>query len=94
MSDLFFNFGEQNYARYLTYFYLFLVNIDVSHPGAKEFLERGVFGVARSFIPGNSCAVDKTMEETFMKHAKSKGGAGSSGPGITGLTTNVERYQT
>ena len=50
----------------------------------------GVISVARSWIPGSRCAVDKTMEETFMKHAKSKGGSGT---GITGLTTNHAAVQ-
>ena len=43
-----------------------------------------------SFIPGNRCAVDKTMEETFMTHAKSRGGSGA---GITGISTNASAYQ-
>ena len=42
--------------------------------------------VARSFILGNKCAVDKTMEETFMRHATSVGGA-------VGLLTDYNAYQ-
>lgn len=91
MANLFFAFGGQNYARYLTWFDLFLTNIEKSHPGAKELLKKGAISVARSLIPGNLCAVDKTMEETFMKFAKSRGGAG--GSGLTGLLQNVEAYQ-
>ena len=49
--------------------------------------------VSRSFIPGNRCAVDKTMEETFMKHAKSHSGTGGSGAGITGIAGNYNSYQ-
>lgn len=52
---------------------VFLTNIDLSHPGAKELLQKGGIAVARSLIPGSLCAVDKTMEETFMKFAKSAG---------------------
>ena len=74
MPDLFFSFGGHNYAHYLTFFAVFLANIESSHPGATEMLEQGAFSVARSFIPGNRSAVDKTIEETFMKHAKSRGG--------------------
>ena len=66
MAPLFFSFDGQNYARYLTYFSAFLENIDTSHPGAKALLERGAISVARSYVPGNRCDVDKTMEETFM----------------------------
>ncbi|KAH3695902.1 hypothetical protein DPMN_083360 [Dreissena polymorpha] len=49
--------------------------------------------VSMSFIPGNRCAVDKTMEETFMKHAKSDSGAGGSAAGASGLTSNYNSYQ-
>ena len=92
MSDLFFAYGGQNYSRYLTFFSTFLANLEKSHPGSTEQLKLGVFSVARSKIPGSRCAVDKTMEETFMKHAKSKGGAGGSGAG-SGITHNLCAYQ-
>ena len=45
---------------------MFLTNIDKSHPGAKEPL-------MKAGIPGALSAVDKTMEETFMKFSKSAG---------------------
>jgi radical SAM superfamily enzyme YgiQ (UPF0313 family) len=57
----------------LTWLDVFLTNIDKSHPGAKELLKKGGIAVARSVIPGALSAVDKTMEETFMKFAKSTG---------------------
>ena len=93
MADIFFSFDGQNYARYLSYFSVFVANLDESHPGATELLQRGTISVARSFIPGNRCAVDKTMEETFMKHAKSRSGAGGSGTGISGIAGNYDAYQ-
>lgn len=93
MPDLFFSFGGQNYARYLTFFGLFIANIELSHPGSTELLKQGAFSVARSFIPGNRCAVDKTMEETFMRNAKSKGGAAAAGAGLTGIASNYPAYQ-
>ena len=37
-------------------------------------MEKGAISVARSLIPSAHSAVDKTMEETFMKSVKSKGG--------------------
>ena len=52
---------------------VFLTNIDESHPGAKDLLKKGGIAVARSFIPGALSAVDKTMEETFMKFASTTG---------------------
>ena len=93
MPELFFSFGGQNYARYLTYFSLFIANIEESHPGALDLLRRGAISVARSFVPGSRCAVDKTIEETFMKHSKSKGGSGSKGAGLSGLQTSYSACQ-
>jgi hypothetical protein len=40
MYDLFFSFGGQNYARYLTFFSVFLANIEISHPDATDLLKR------------------------------------------------------
>ena len=48
MCDLFFGFGGQNYARYLTFFSVFLANIEISHSGATDLLKRGAISVARS----------------------------------------------
>ena len=90
MSGIFFSFNGHNYARYLTYFAMFLCNIESSHPGATLLLKNGAISVARSFIPGNRVDVDKTMEETFMRHAKSQGGSGT---GLSGILTNPEAYQ-
>ena len=50
-----------------------MTNIERTHPGAKELLSKGGIAVARSLIPGALSAVDKTMEETFMRFAKSPG---------------------
>jgi hypothetical protein len=52
---------------------VFLTNLELSHPGATDLLAKGAIAVARSLIPGALSAVDKTMEETFMKFAKSAG---------------------
>ena len=56
-------------------------------------LRAGAISVARSYVPGNRCAVDKTIEETFMKLAKSHGGSGGCGAGLTGILTNFNAYQ-
>ena len=98
MVDLFFSFDGQNYARYLCYFSLFcyfslLVNIEETHQGATQLLKLGAISVARSFIPANRCAVDKTIEETYMRHAKSQAGQGGRGADISGLLNNYEAYR-
>ncbi|KAL8594141.1 hypothetical protein ACOMHN_047881 [Nucella lapillus] len=43
MADLFFSFGGHNYARYLTFFSIFLANLETSHPGATDLLRQGAF---------------------------------------------------
>ena len=63
---------------------MFLVNIDIFHPGATE-RNIGAISVAQSFTPINHCAVDRTLEETFMKHAKSHAGARGNGAGVQGM---------
>jgi hypothetical protein len=90
MYDLFFSFGGQNYARYLTFFSVFLANIEISHPGATDLLKRGAISVARYFVPGNRCPVDKTIEKYFMKHSKLHGGGSA---GLSGLLSNYDAYQ-
>ena len=37
--------------------------------------------------------MDKTIEETFMRHAKSQAGPGGRGAGISGLLNNYEAYR-
>uniref|UniRef100_UPI00358E5A97 uncharacterized protein n=1 Tax=Myxine glutinosa TaxID=7769 RepID=UPI00358E5A97 len=86
MADLFFAYDGHNYARYLTWFEAFLTNIDLSHPVALDYIKLGAIAVARSLIPGALAAVDKTMEETFMRFAKSSGG-------LLGLFNNCGAYQ-
>ena len=88
--DLFFSIDGQNYARYLCYFSLFLVNIVKTHP---ELLKLDAISVARSFIPTNRCTVDITIEETFMQHAKSQAGSGRKGADISGFLINYEAYR-
>lgn len=55
-------------------------------------MERGAISVARSFIPGNTYVVDKTVEEALMKHAKNSG-AGGSVSEIAGIARNYDAYQ-
>ena len=50
-----------SFDRYLAWYEVFLTNIDQSHPGAKELLNRGVIAVAPSLIPGALSAVDKII---------------------------------
>ena len=63
MVDLFFRIDGQNYAAYLCYFLLFFVNFKETHQGTTELLKLTAISVARSFIPANRCAVDKTLKK-------------------------------
>ena len=74
MAALFFAYDGHNYSRYLTWFEAFITNLELTHPGVMEFIDNGVSECARSLIPNSLCAVDKTMEETFMNFAKGSGG--------------------
>ena len=69
-----------------------MVNLDETHTGTSELLQRGKIGVVRSFIPGNRCAIDKTVEETSMKHSKSRSDSGGSGSSNTGIAGNNDAY--
>lgn len=60
-------------CRYLTWLEVHLTNLEKTHPGAKDLITKGAIAVARSMLPGALSAVDKTMEETFMRFAKSSG---------------------
>ena len=57
-----------------------------------ELMKLDATSVARSFIPANRCTVDKTIEETFLQHAKSQTGSGRRGACISGLLINYEAY--
>jgi len=93
MTPLFFSFDGQNYARYLSFFSVLIANTDSTHPGAVSLMNRGAISIARSFIPGNQCAIDKTTEETFTRHAKSRAGAGTSAAHVSGVLNNYNAYQ-
>ena len=74
-------------------FAVFMGHIEQNHPNTEALLKRGAISAARSFIPGNQCAVDKTIEKTFIKNTKSRGGMGSGCTGLSGITANCNAYQ-
>ena len=68
---------------------------------ATEELLNGSISVSRSFVPSSRCQLDKTIEETIMKHAKSHNQAsGGKGGGLFGvenfltycLTISLQNY--
>ena len=64
---------DKIYFRYLTRSEVFLTNLELTHPGATDLIDKGVIGAARSMIPGSLSAIDQTMEEIFIKFAKGSG---------------------
>ena len=86
MCPIFFSMDQQNYARYLTVYIILLLNLDVSHPGAKDLLKEKGFSVCRSTVPASRVAVDITIEQTINRQAKSRGG-------IIGFSQNQSAYQ-
>jgi hypothetical protein len=50
-----------------------MLNLPTTHPGAATLLQEKGFIVNRSSVPGSRCAVDRTIEQTINKHAKSQG---------------------
>ena len=45
---LFFSYDHQNYARFLTLYYLQMLNLEVNYPGAQTYFVKNGFSVAGS----------------------------------------------
>ena len=85
MCPMFFSYDHQNYVRYTTLYFLTMLNLPNSHPGAERFMEQNGFSVSRSDIPPARNSVDITIEQTINRHAKSHGG-------IIGFSRNHSAY--
>jgi len=51
---------------------MYLLNIDDTHPGLREFFEKGVFSVRRTPHQFSRCPVDLTLEQTVKVNAASR----------------------
>ena len=58
MCIMFFSFDHPNYARYSAFYLLNMLNMEKTHPGAKDLLKNNGFGVNRSDVPSSRNAVD------------------------------------
>ena len=56
--------------RCLTWFEVYLTNLELTHLGAINLIGSCVLGTARTLIPESLCDIDRTMEKTFMKFEK------------------------
>ena len=62
-----------NYARYLSYYWMDMKSLQMSHPEANTHLQNGEFAVQRTVYEGFS-RVDHTIEQTVNRDTKTKGG--------------------
>ena len=76
---------HMNYAKYLSVYFISLLNIKHTHPGADRLLRNGGFSVSRSDVTTSRNAADQTIEQTINRHAKSHGG-------IVGFSRNFTAY--
>ena len=72
MAALFFSTSHVNYARWMVLFALELLNLDITHPGAKDLLKNGAFSVRRSAGNFSRVGVDMALEQSINAHAKNK----------------------
>ena len=72
MVDLFFAVYRPNYARYMCYYVLKLLNIDITHPGLKATFEKGLFSIRRTSKSFSRSGVDLTLEQTVNRTGASR----------------------
>ena len=72
MLPIFFAGNRPNYSRWMVRYYLNLLNVDESHPGVREMLEKGAFSVKRTAKPFSRAAIDMTLEQTVNRDAASR----------------------
>ncbi|KAK3775301.1 hypothetical protein RRG08_030970 [Elysia crispata] len=85
LCPLLFSMDHHNYARYLTVYFISLLNLSDSHPGAESLLRNNGFSVCRSDVPASRTAVDLMIEQTINRHAKTRGG-------IVGFSRSLPAY--
>ena len=85
LCQMFFAYEYCNYARYVPCYIMTLMNLQDTHPGCKELLQKNGFSVSRSSVPLSRNPVYITIEQTINRHAKSQGG-------ITGFSRNCAAY--
>ena len=87
IANLFFTFNQPNYSRWLIKYHANLLKIDETHPGLKQILEKGCFGVKRTNKPFSRQPVDLTLEQTINADAA------RTLTGITHLTNSISARQ-
>ena len=72
MTDIFFAACRPNYSRYMCLYYLRLLNMDATHPGIRQQLERGGLSVRLSSNSFARQPVDQALESTINADAASR----------------------
>ena len=72
MIDIFFAANRHNYARYMCLYYLRLLNMDTTHPGIRQQLQRGGLSVRLSSNSFARQPVDQALESTINADAASR----------------------
>lgn len=83
MCAVFFAANRPNYARWMTKYHLNLLNIDITHPEAREMLQNGGLSIRRSSKSFSRIPVDMTLEQTVNADAASR---------LTGISAFTQSY--
>lgn len=71
ISNLFFIFNHQKYARWLVRYHDNLMKMEETHPRITEYFENGIISVRRTSKPFSRIPIDLTLEQTINKDAES-----------------------
>jgi hypothetical protein len=72
ICPIFFAVNKPNYARWTVRFLLNLLNMDETHPGIRQMLDKGALSVRRTNNPFARNPVDMTLEQTINADAASR----------------------
>ena len=87
LSELFFTFNHQNYARWLTIYHDNLMKLDETHPAVFEEFQKGGFGLKRTSKPFSRIPIDLTLEQTINADAACQRS------GVVSITNSISARQ-
>lgn len=87
ITNLFFSFNHQNYARWTVTYHYNLMKVASTHPGLEEDFKKGFFGIKRTGKPFSRQPIDLTLEQTINADAARRL------TGITHLTDSIAARQ-
>ncbi|GFU18339.1 uncharacterized protein TNCV_1980261 [Trichonephila clavipes] len=69
ITNLFFVFNHQNYAKWTVQYHYNLRKVSTTHPGLEEDFQKGFFGIKRTNKPFSRQPIDLTLEQTINADA-------------------------